>query len=229
MNSVMEVKNKKTGVEYRELSPGDALKAALLHVSAFPDYFLTGLGIEFLKRYYEELIEQNKESVGAYSDNQLAGFIIGGSNLKPAQSNFYKRNFLFCFFSVGISVITSMHVRRGIFQRWTYLLDAIRSKIISGNDNFPADSSNYRILSIAVYPEFKGSGIAAGMLNKFNDDLSLRQVESYGLTVKKDNRRAILFYRKSGMAVEKENDKIIYFRKWLGNESGLVNKINFEG
>lgn len=223
MTEIVEIKEryclKRAAVKYRTLKTNDALNIAQLHVVAFPKYFLTELGIEFSRRYYKELIGQNELSIGAYTDHKLVGFIVGGSNVVLAISNFYRKNLLFCCWKITIAIIRSSIVRKGIFKRISHILIAFQSIIKTNKQDkkfsSAANISRLNLLSIAVHPEFMGSGIAEDMLKRFEENLSVKKIESYYLSTKKENKRAISFYKKAGMIIEKETKEFVYFRKMI--------------
>ena len=75
--------------------------------------------------------------------------------------------------------------------------------------------ASFDIFSIAVSNEFKGKGIADILLDNFEKKLKIISVERYFLTVRKNNYRAIKFYRGKNFYNEEENKKEIRMCKLL--------------
>lgn len=209
-----ENQRQKIDIEYRRLKTNDSLNVASLHVLVFPQYFLTELGIEFIERYYYHIIKENKPCVGAYFNDHLVGFIIGGENMALAMDNFYRNNLIFVFKMFGFALIKSSIIRSEILFRKSHIMNALFTIV---NANIRSERFNKpQLLSISVHPDFWGSGVAENMLIKFEDYLHAEKVDSYSLSVKKENKRAIAFYRKSGMTYEKQN-KYFHFTKEIIN------------
>ena len=74
-------------------------------------------------------------------------------------------------------------------------------------------SSSYRLLSIAIKREERGNDVAYQMENFFCKKLLEKGIRKVGLSVIKDNERAISFYKKCGYNIEKKEDGVIYFIK----------------
>lgn len=60
------------------------------------------------------------------------------------------------------------------------------------------------------------------MLKSFEENLSMENIKSYGLSVKKENKRAISFYNKNGMIIEKDSGYAIYFMKEIKNDDPML-------
>jgi ribosomal protein S18 acetylase RimI-like enzyme len=54
------------------------------------------------------------------------------------------------------------------------------------------------LISIAVYNDYKGKGIASDLMKEFFDEMSKRGIESVKVTVGADNIRANEYYKKWG-------------------------------
>lgn len=53
------------------------------------------------------------------------------------------------------------------------------------------------------------------LLNEFEQTLLARNINLYGLSVRKKNERAVSFYFRNGFEVQKETWDSLYFRKEL--------------
>ena len=106
----------------------------------------------------------------------------------------------------------------GIFQRVFFVKEAIISKFrknIKIEERIIQNKKSYRLLSIAVNPKVKGKNIAVEMEKYFCEELLKIGIEEVGLSVKKENIRAIKFYEKCGYFLEREEEKSKYFNKKL--------------
>lgn len=72
---------------------------------------------------------------------------------------------------------------------------------------------SFRLLSIGVNEKFQGKGIAIQLINKFEQTLKNQNIYQYGLSVHSDNFKAIKFYEKNCMIVEKKTTTTIFFIK----------------
>jgi ribosomal protein S18 acetylase RimI-like enzyme len=75
--------------------------------------------------------------------------------------------------------------------------------------------TKYRLLSIATDASSQSKGVGKQLLNALEDELKGSGFNSYGLSVRLDNPRAVQFYRRNGFAVEKEQPDALYFKKDL--------------
>ena len=93
---------------------GDIRKLSKLHTRAFPDFFLTQLGVGFLDALYKGYLSDERSGIIVAEDNgRLAGF-IAYSNDYP---NFYKaliKNhlFRFAFCSMGAALRHPSFIKR---------------------------------------------------------------------------------------------------------------------
>ena len=62
-------------IEVRKISKEDIVTVVQIHQDAFDGFFLTELGSDFLKLYYESVSENVRGILlGCYKDSQLVGF-----------------------------------------------------------------------------------------------------------------------------------------------------------
>ena len=73
--------------------------------------------------------------------------------------------------------------------------------------------TSYRLLSIAVDPNERGNNTAFEMEKYFCNKLKEKNVITVGLSVKKENIRAINFYKKCKYEVENKKKRTIYYIK----------------
>lgn len=189
----------------RKADNWDIPQIALLHKSQFSTHFLGRYSVKLIERFYENFITSSIFIVNENKLGEIDGFVLGGSSdkLNISKSNFIK-NYRLHYILETISM-PSVYL-----QALTKAVDICKSLI---SPEHSVDS--IRLLSIAVSNDVKGTGIAVKLLRKF--ELSILPAKVYGLSVKKDNIRALKFYYKNGFEKEKETGGSIYLVKHLRN------------
>jgi len=203
---------------YRKVKKEDLNQIAKIHKEAFPDYFLTAFGEELLYEFYNQYFLNNNIFVVAEENNKIIGFILGNNSDIP-RKKFFNEN----FYRISLKVIFELlklnkNLWNGIFQRVFFVKEAIISKFrknIKIEERIIQNKKSYRLLSIAVNPKVKGKNIAVEMEKYFCEELLKIGIEEVGLSVKKENIRAIKFYEKCGYFLEREEEKSKYFNKKL--------------
>jgi len=188
-------------------------KVVQIHIRAFKGYFLTLLGGKFLQIYYSHFIHKKRRyAVVATIDGEPVGFIAGTSETGDFYKELYKKNFFVLFKLLVFAFIREPGVRTKILSKYKHIWRALKSKLGLGRSS-PASSGtvNCRLLSIAVDPAFQGKHVAPVMQKYFLECLKNDGIEKVGLSVLKENERAIQFYKKTGWKVEREEPNSISF------------------
>jgi ribosomal protein S18 acetylase RimI-like enzyme len=155
----------------RSLEKRDIKSVAILHNKAFENFFLTSLGTNFLKIFYNSIIKsKNGIALGAFNENnELIGFAVGTKMKKGFYKEILKNNFILLLFSASKNLIIRP---KNIFR----LFNSFLAKETS-NESFLYFSS---LLSICVDPDKKGANIGKDLLRSFeveafkwNDAISL--------------------------------------------------------
>lgn len=82
-------------MEIKFLTPKDAFQVALLHKKAFAGFFLTELGVSFLRLFYQSIFSHDKSiNIGLFDDKKLIGFAVGAKSSKSFYSSILKKNFI---------------------------------------------------------------------------------------------------------------------------------------
>lgn len=211
---------KELNINIRLLNQSDLPSVALLYVAAFPDSALTKLGVEAVRRYYEwQLIgPHDVDALGAFYNDRLVGFCFAGI-FRGAMSGFLQRNWLFL---TGCVLIRPWLILNPVFRdRVTLAINILRrllrqfikrrrktSHQSSSHSSEP--SKSYRILSIAVNPNYQGLGIGK-MLMEYSEAIAREKgFLEMNLTVDPKNEKAIRFYERLGW------EKILNEGKWTG-------------
>jgi ribosomal protein S18 acetylase RimI-like enzyme len=212
--------------EHRGLQSSDAADLARLHQRCFGGYFLTQLGHSFLRRYYAEFCRHDVDYGVVAIDRQtrsVVAFVVGTADSPAHFRAFYRRNMHLFVPLVGWRFLTNRTVRGRIWERTAHIKTAMRSLIPGAardasttlSDTGPKTQCPLRLLSIAVAPESRGSGVAALLNSAFEDALRSDGHKRVGLSVLTGNGQAIAFYRKVGWELTYETDAACWFEKDL--------------
>lgn len=201
-------------INYRLATKKDIEEIARININEFSDYFLTVLGEKLVYSFYKSYYETNNILVVAEKNKEIIGFILG-TDSSLAREKFFKENFnkifwkLFKEFFKGNKILWM-----GISRRLFFIKEAIIAKLHKKKNLISQKvSSSYRLLSIAIKREERGDNVAYQMENFFCKKLLEKGIRKIGLSVIKDNERAISFYKKCGYDIEKKEDDAIYFIK----------------
>jgi ribosomal protein S18 acetylase RimI-like enzyme len=163
-----------------------------IHQKAFENFFLTTLGLGFLKTYYKASLNSS-ESVAICAvneENQIIGFCIGCILSKGYHKRLVKSNFTEFLFQ-GVSILFT---KPKALYRLLFNLDKSSNK---------TDDGNYaELLSIGVLPETKNTGIGKEMIKKFEEALINKGCKKIALTTDFSNNQKVLeFYKKTGYEI----------------------------
>jgi ribosomal protein S18 acetylase RimI-like enzyme len=176
----------------RNISPNESSILADIHLIAFKDFFLTSLGRSFLQTYYKTCINEHSTIAICAVDqyNQIIGFATGTIESSGYHKKLLRNNFFQYFFSVGKMSLFNPR----ILIRLILNIEK-KSSII--------DKKNYaELLSIAVLPEFKGSGVGKLLLDSFENNIEKRGGKRIALTTDYDNNDPVIkFYKKCGYKI----------------------------
>jgi ribosomal protein S18 acetylase RimI-like enzyme len=163
-----------------------------VHLSAFPGFFLSGLGPFFLKVYYRSII-RSKDGISLVlldlSENVI-GICVGSEQSRGFHTRLIKSNLLE-YFIAGLTIIL---VNPGGIIR---LIRNLEKKSSS------TDSGAYsEVLSIAVNPEYKSMGLGNNLLATFEKVAMNKGARQVSLTTDYyDNDKVKDFYIKCGYTV----------------------------
>lgn len=200
----------------REMVPKDALDVAHLHIVAFPDYFLTRLGVRFLECLYYSYSFPPGVGVIALDNDKIIGFVTGMTDSKAFYTKFYRDNFLTLTKIVITHFFTDAVVRGKLLKKTAHFKMAILallrrpSKEPLGTKMPPTAKMAY-LLSIGVAEAYKGNGVADMLVKKYCKLLNQEGYERVLLSVLPTNHRAIRFYEKTGWKRAQSTDDSISF------------------
>lgn len=185
----------------RKALDSDIAQIANLHKQQFKDHFLGRYSEELIRKYYEPFLEACIFLVSE-CDGKLKGFIMGGSS---SNLNAAKRTFLSCN--------KPRYIIETLLTPTVYIMALKRLKLIKelhSSDIADNKIPQFRLLSIAVAEDAKGSGLASNLVMEFEKHI---QAKEYGLSVHTNNIPAIKFYIKNGFTKTHNNAETTYFSK----------------
>lgn len=178
----------------RDLNLTDIDQIVVIHNLAFKGFFLTSLGVSFLKTYYSSCIKSTQTiAIGLFNEKDgLFGFAIGSKK----SSYYHKKILLENLWLFFISLIKISLARPKIILRLLFNLNKAPQK---------QDLKDYaELLSIAVIPGKKGSGFGKLLLNNFESKVKSIGVEKCALTTDFYNNDSVINFYKT-------NDYKIYY------------------
>lgn len=182
----------------------DLFRIATIHKDIFQGHFLAKLPLKMLMKYYKEFwIEKAKIIfILVEEDNSVLGFVMGGEAeiINKAKNRFIKRNSLRLLYY-------------SLFYAFGYLLKKMfsRARYKQVGDSFSV-SPSFRLLSIGVRKDMQGAGVASLLVDSYEQALT-SYIDAYGLSVHKNNSRAINFYTKKGLQICGECGDSYYLAK----------------
>ena len=193
-----------TNLRNLELEDLDAV--ASVHCAAFPDSALTKMGAEAVRRYYDWLMvgPHDAVNIGVFKDKELLGFCFGGI-FRSSLGGFLEKNRNFL---IGRVLLRPWLIFNPLFRdRIQVALRRMYGRFLPKPKTVAAPSpqrprASFGILSIAVAPEYQGTGVASLLMNHSQLVAIERGFEHLHLTVHPDNQRAIRFYEKQGWSRE---------------------------
>lgn len=177
---------------YREVAKSEYAILSEIHMAAFKGFFLTSLGKSFMNAYYKATLQSNESiAVCAVDDKKdIVGFSFGSIHSKGFHKRILKQNSVL-FLIQGIIIL---------FTKPKALFRLANNLDKNGNET---DDGNYaELLSIAVTPAAKGTGIGKEMIKKFEEEAISKGCKKIALTTDYYNNGDVVeFYRRTGYRV----------------------------
>ncbi len=159
---------------------------ATLHRQEIETSFLSKLGDPFLELLYRSMIESDGTiCLAALDQGELAGFVCGCENTAHFYKEFLRRH----FFSAFIRAVPAVFRRgtvKGVYESLRY------AGSLSAH---PAE-----LVSIVVRDDWRGSGLAAGLLKELAIEFERRGVTDFKVVAGSNLATANAFYRKMGLS-----------------------------
>lgn len=163
-------------------------KISKLHMAAFPNFFLSQLGLPFLKTLYRGYMEdENSGIIVAEINGKLAGFIAYSNEYSEFYKGLLKRRLIQFAFCSLLAVIKHPF----FFKR---LLGAFKK-----SDDAKKEEAYVELASICVNPKNEGKGIGSRLIDKLKEITDFTIYEYINLeTDACDNEAVNKFYMKNG-------------------------------
>lgn len=176
-------------MEIRHITTVDCDTIAKIHIDAFQGFFLTSLGLAFLRLYYKAVIcEKNSVALCAVDDNhRIIGFAVGTLHARGFHKNLLKHNIL-SFLCEGVRLCITKP--KAIWR-------LVRN--MEKNNSSLDDGDYAELLSIGVVGTNKGSGTGGLLSAAFESETKERGAKKVTLTTDVDDNGYVLtFYKKMG-------------------------------
>ena len=164
-----------------------------MHVRCLDKGFLATLVERFLSLMYEAMDRADGVTlITEERDDRVVGFITGGKGMGPIYKRML-RNPLRLGLALAPALVRPAKVRR--------ILEILR---YSGDANLPEGVPDAELLSLAVAPEARGSGVADRLYRKLEDDFQARGVDAFRIIVGDTLAPAHRFYKRMGAVPARE-------------------------
>jgi ribosomal protein S18 acetylase RimI-like enzyme len=158
-----------------------------IHEAAFPGFFLSELGVNFLRWYYRALVEHEDCVFLVYENQGVEAFVCGISEASAFNRRFLLRHIPLIMLSAARAAIRNPSIIPRI---------ASRPGDIS---HFPVDPDTICLLSIAVSPARMARGVGSSLINEFiKACVGMGYSRVYLTTDRGSENKANAFYRKNG-------------------------------
>ena len=184
-------------VEIHELETASSeyIKAiAELHKRAFPSFFLTKLGVPFLRTLYAGYMEdKDSRIIAAEEDGKLIGFIAYSKDYPRFYKGLIKHHLMkFALCSIGAAVRHPSFVKR--------LLGAFKK-----SDSVVKEEKYVELASICVDPEIESKGVGSQLIGYLKSIVDFGTYAYINLETDADGNDGVnKFYLKNGFKLERE-------------------------
>lgn len=200
-------------LNFIHLSSINSDEIALLHLSAFPGFFLSKLGVRFLRIFYTSILDDpNSVGIGILKNNEIVGFAIGSTIADSFYNRIFKKNFLKLFIYTFWPIIKNPLLIIRVFQ-----------SLFSNSKKNDELVNAAVLLSICVQPNFESKGIGRMLLEKFEEHIN-NYNDLIILTTDKDNNEYVnRFYQKNNYLLHStflqgNRHMNLYYKKNIKNQ-----------
>ena len=183
-------------VEIRELKTASSdylYEIAELHKKAFPMFFLTQLGVPFLRTLYKGYLEDSDSGIIVAENNgKIAGFIAYSNDYPRFYKGLIKKHlFKFAVCSVGAAVRHPAYIKR-LFAAFKKSESVVKAE------------KYVELASICVDPELKNNGLGSALINYLKNIVDFEKYAYINLETDADGNDDVnKFYIKNGFVLER--------------------------
>jgi len=171
------------------LSQSDYKRVAKLHIENLNQSFLASLGISFLTEMYRAIdISENTALIVEFRDNQIIGFVTGGSGMGAVYKKMMSRIWVWGG-PLSIRLLSIKRIKR--------VLEIVQYSLLNTKESL-TDIPLDELFSIAVAPSFRGRGVSAGLYGSLSNYFRNNKIYSYKIIVGQALAPAHRFYSKMG-------------------------------
>lgn len=179
--------------ELKNVNKNYVRSIAELHKKAFPAFFLTQLGVPFLRTLYTGYLEDPDSGIIVAEENDLLiGFIAYSKDYPRFYKGLIKNHLLkFALCSVGAAIRHPSFIKRilGAFKK---------SESVVKNERY------VELASICVDPKIESKGVGSSLIDFLKDIVDFKTYAYINLETDADeNERANNFYLKNGFKLER--------------------------
>ncbi len=193
-----------------EQEKGSIRKLSKLHTRAFPDFFLTQLGVNFLDALYKGYLSDERSGIIVAENNgRLAGFIAYSYDYPNFYKGLMKKHLLrFAVCSMGAALRHPSFIKR--------LLGAFKK-----SDSVVKSEKYVELASICVDPRMGNHGIGSKLIDHLKGMVDLDKYAYINLETDAVNNDAVnRFYVKNGFKLA---------RTYFSAEGRKMNEYRFGG
>jgi GNAT superfamily N-acetyltransferase len=157
---------------FRDLKSGDKNDVAVLHSRTFKNFFLTSLGLNFLRSFYDAIIRRKDAiSRGSFDESgKLVGFYVANM----AHQGFYKRLAKENFLSLSFASLPAFLLNPFLLLRLM--------KSFGSDERLNKFAKFPYLLSICVSPEVQGQGVGKALIDDLTEILKAQGFQGLFLT-----------------------------------------------
>lgn len=201
-----------SNIKVRTTSLSDSLSIAQIHKECFKNHYLGKFSVKTIELFYKEFLK-NPDIIFINccdENNDIIGFVMGGESsiIQDISKRYILSNKLYLTFQILLTP-----------SNWSSSFKKIKLFFTSNNKKKInlQHCDSFRLLSIAITRNFQGKGISTLLIDAFESKLRKRDIQSYGLSVRTENIRAIGFYKKMGFIKTGESQNSIQLSKDITN------------
>lgn len=165
-----------------------------LHKRAFPSFFLTQLGVPFLKTLYSGYMEDKDSGIiVAEEKEKLIGFLAYSNDYSRFYKGLIKNHLMkFAFCSIGAAIRHPSFIKR--------LLGAFKK-----SESVVKTERYVELASICVDPEIESKGVGSALINYLKAIVDYDKFAYINLETDADGNESVnKFYVKNGFKLERE-------------------------
>lgn len=178
-----------------EMASSEYIKAiAELHKKAFPSFFLTQLGVPFLRTLYSGYMEDKDSGIiAAEEKGKLVGFVAYSNDYPRFYKGLIKNHLVkFAFCSIGAALRHPSFIKR--------LLGAFKK-----SESVVKTERYVELASICVDPEIESKGVGSQLIDYLKDIVDFNKYAYINLETDADGNDGVnRFYMKNSFVLERE-------------------------